>query len=360
MENQFIVGVADVRLYDGDDNLIAVSKTMLNTSMEISTGSTEISGGKRNKLLNVYYHSGRLNLTLEDTVFNMEWIKYNVGGELTEAVVPYNIATTSNLVAGANSLPSGAKNPVAFNGSDVAKIYVGQNAYDYDANAGTFTVPETDENIGKKVCLEYYVYDASAESYTIPAAIMPQRVRAILSVDIAANRQGEGVIGQFVIEIPVLQLSGAQTINMTSDGYSTTPLSGMALAYTPVANDTDPCQNKDIYAITTKQIYGANWYDNVVGLAVIGGNVSLEQGASENIEIVAITKDGQTKAVVWEGLTITIPSGSGLTLPNTGANTGKLSAAVDATAGDYVIAIAITGKPSVTTDFTVTVTESQE
>lgn len=360
LENQFVVGVADVRLYDGEDNLILSSKTMLNSSMEISTGSTEISGGKRNKLLNIYYHSGRLNLTLEDTVFNMEWIRDNAGGKEVEgfdAVVPYQISTSSAVIEGLNLLPSGALTPQPLNGSDTAYIYINGNKYAY-ANGG-FTTEALDENIGKVVCLEYFVHDASAVSYTIPAAIMPKRVRAFLNVDLASNKAGEGVIGQVIIEIPVLQLSGAQTINMTADGYSTTPLSGMALAFTPTVTGTvqNACGVNEVYAIITKQVYGTNWYDDVVGLAVVGGDLAMEQGTSQTIQLVALKSDGTTRSVVYSDLTATVTGEEGAT--GLSFSNGVVTAAPGATVGNFQIEIKVTGKPAVNTDFTVEVEQGE-
>lgn len=348
MENQFLVGVANVRLYDGNDELILSSQTMLNTSIEVSTGSTEISGGKRNKLLNVYYHSGRLNLTLEDTTFNMEWIRENVGGEAANGLSLATIKTTAVLTSGDNNFPvvTGYK-PQAFSASGTPYVYVkdSNSSYVYNATNNTFNVPVGDENIGKIVCLEYYVADGS-ETYTIPAEIIPNRVRAVLDVDIASNKAGEGVIGQFIINIPVLQLSGAQTISMSSDGYSTTPLSGMALAYTPEGG-TDPCANKDVYAYITKKIIGEAWYSDVVALAVLGGNVEMAADSSKTIDVVAITKKGETKPVVWSDLTVEC-SDENTTLVN-----GTLTAG--ASAVDGTVTIAITGT-EIETDFTVTIT----
>ena len=364
LENQFVVGVADVRLYDEKDNLILSSKTMLNSSMEISTGSTEISGGKRNKLLNIYYHTGRLNLTLEDTVFNMEWIRDNAGGEEVEgfdAVIPYQFSTTSVIKEGLNVLPANALKPQPLNGSNTAYIYINGNKYEYDSLQDGFNVDGSETDlIGKKACLEYFVHKPSAESYTIPAAIMPKRVRAFLSVDLASNRVGEGRIGEVHIEIPVLQLSGAQTINMTADGYSTTPLSGMALAFTPTltGDPKDACALDEVYAIITKDVYDTNWYDDVVGLAVVGGDLAIEQGTSETIQLVALKSNGTTRSVVYSDLTATITGEQGAT--GLSFSNGVVTAAADATVGDFQIEIKITSKPAVNTDFTVEVEEHQE
>ena len=331
MENQFVVGVADVRLYDDEGILVLSSKTMLNSSMEISTGSTEISGGKRNKLLNVYYHSGRLNLTLEDTVFNLEWLRDNAGGEWCNyAKVLHQTSFTTK--AGENTIPDDYPTPEALDGNTDVYVYINQNSYKLTGKK--FMMDEDDENTGKNVCLEYYITDDSAESYTIPAAIMPKRLRAILNVDIASNKQGEGVVGQLLIEVPVLQLSGAQTINMTSDGYSSTPLSGMALAYTPSGSKVG-CGNKDIYAIVTKQIYDTKWYTDVIALAVMGGETTLDsfKGESKEIELIAIKQNGETRPVVWAdiegevgaGLNGVTVSGNTITATNNATGSGNVT-----------------------------------
>lgn len=352
MENQFIVGVADVRLYDETDSLINYSKTMLNTSMEISTSSTEISGGKRNKLLNIYYHSGRLNLNLEDTVFNMEWIRDNVGGELTTGLVPTKEAKL--LTATGNVLSQTAKK---FDGSDNAKVYIEYEGvrYQYNVDVNNGFTPAA-SLVGKNVCVEYYVEDNNAVSYTIPASIMPKRVRAVLDVDIASNRQGEGVIGRFIIEIPVLQLSGAQTISMTADGYSTTPLTGMALAFTPTAGIT-PCQNKEIYAIITKEIFNSHWYDGVTALAIIGGDFEATEGETVQLELRGITDSG-VKSVVMGDLTFTATALDGATGVTVGTHTGLVTVASGAT-GSFDIKAYITNKPEVEAHVICTVLDAE-
>ena len=353
MENKFIVGVANVRAYDGNDDLVFSSKTMLNTSMEVSTSSTEISGGKRNKLLNIYYHSGRLNLTLEDTVYNMEWIKQNTGAhDITGAVIPASVAM-KNLVVGENILPAGVT-AYAFDGSDNAYVYLTNDngvTTKFVVNEGKFTLPQGSEFIGKNVCVEYFTTNEADESISIPAAIIPNRLRLFMDVDLSSNKAGEGVVGSMVIEVPVFQLSGAQTISMASDGYSTMPLSGMALAYTPTGNE-NPCDVEDEYVRITTHIKGANWYDNVTQIAVEDyENVA----ATTTITPVVYAIGRSTKVISNKNFTFTKLASSDAEHITVDASTGVVTIA-GATAGEQaVIKVVAKDKASLTATFIVSV-----
>jgi hypothetical protein len=64
MTKQFLVSVADVRLYDiSNDNLLAVGKTLVDSSIDVTLGNTDIRGGRGNQLLSTYFHTAAMELT---------------------------------------------------------------------------------------------------------------------------------------------------------------------------------------------------------------------------------------------------------------------------------------------------------
>lgn len=352
--NKFLFSVADVWVLDGNDNIIIKSKTMLNTSMEVSTGSTEISGGKRNKLLNVLYHSGRLNLTLEDNVYNMEWIKQNTGAkDITGALVPTSVSLM-RLVQGENTINT-TDDILALDGSDTAYIYLTNDngvTKKFAVTNKKFTLPAGSEFIGKNVCGEYFTSYIADKSIAIPAAIVPNRARLFMKVDISSNKAGEGVIGDMTIEVPSFQFSGAQTINMTADGYSTMNITGMALAYTPTSN-ASPCDYEDEYVRITTHIKGANWYDDVAQIAVEDyDNVA----KNSTITPVVYAIGEVTKVIPNSQFTfakLAQPTSANITVD---ASTGVVTIASDAEASEQaVIKVTAKDKASLTATFTVTV-----
>lgn len=352
--NKFLFSVADVWVLDGNDNIIIKSKTMLNTSMEVSTGSTEISGGKRNKLLNVLYHSGRLNLTLEDNVYNMEWIKQNTGAkDITGALVPTSVSLM-RLTQGENTINT-TDDILALDGSDTAYIYlINDNGVTkkFAVVNKKFTLPAGSEFIGKNVCGEYFTSYIADKSIAIPAAIVPNRARLFMKVDIASNKAGEGVIGDMTIEVPSFQFSGAQTINMTADGYSTMNITGMALAYTPTSN-ANPCDYEDEYVRITTHIKGANWYDDVAQIAVEDyDNVA----KNSTITPVVYAIGEATKVIPNSQFTfakLAQPTSAHITVD---ASTGVVTVTSDAEASEQaVIKATAKDKASLTATFTVTV-----
>ena len=64
---KFMTSVADVFAYDENDNLVFTSKTLLDSSIEVTLGNTEVRGGRGNQLLYMYYHSNKMNITLNET-----------------------------------------------------------------------------------------------------------------------------------------------------------------------------------------------------------------------------------------------------------------------------------------------------
>lgn len=176
-----------------------------------------------------------------------------------------------------------------------------------------------------------------------------------MDCDLASNKAGEGVVGSAIFDIPALQLSGAQTINMTSDGYSTTPLSGMALAFDPGITGTDACSRNDVYAIITTKERDVNWYDDVIALAIEGGDFTMATGGeTKTLNIIAVTPTG-TKPAPANGLTVASATQATATIStDTGAVvvTSGVSAEEGATS---LLSVSITNKPSIEASCTVTI-----
>lgn len=323
---KFLVGVGNVVAMQ-NGQVVATSKTMLNTGFEVSTSNTEIRGGQGNQLLYVYYHTGALNITLEDTQWQLPWLMLNTGAALS---VGGNFWEQETIVGGSPTVTP-SKTPVAIDG-DTAYAFVEYEGTIYACPYadGTVDVSSVGLQEGDRACMGYFVSDMSGQTITIPANIIPDTVHLFITGKLASDTAGSGLIGDAVIEVPLAQLTGAQSISMTADGYSTTPVSAMALAYAPVDGG---CDTNAYYAKISERISGASPLDGISALAVAGGDFSLANGSSATLQVYAV-KNGRSFLADNSQLTFTSSTGSVATV---GQHTGVVTAV--ASTGTTVIKV---------------------
>lgn len=343
MSKYFLVGVADYRAYKGQ-SLVAVGKTNINTSIEISTSNTEIRGGKRNALQYIYYHTGTVGITLETAEWALPLIQANSGGSLNAGA---DLGYSESIV-----LASGSRNgtvlhtPVGRDGG-VATCWYTYDGITYSAPfSGKNFVVDNAVPAGSTVCAYYYYKENDALQLTIPANFIPDNLWIEFECDLATNKSGSGIIGSAVFVVPSVQLSGAQTINMTSDGYSSTPLSGMALAYT-APQTAGECAGKEVYAWIIQNITDEKWYDLATGLAIEGLD-DINEGGEAQLSIRYISEYGSILVPDYADLTFTSDTPAVADVSEDGV--------IDAiSTGTSLITASITNKPSISDNITVTV-----
>ena len=76
---KFLTSVADVYAYDDSENLLFMAKTLLDSSVEVSLGSTPIRGGQGNQLQYIYYHTGEMNFKLTEAQWNLALLASTTG-----------------------------------------------------------------------------------------------------------------------------------------------------------------------------------------------------------------------------------------------------------------------------------------
>jgi hypothetical protein len=322
---KFLVGVGNVVAMQ-NGQIVAYSRTMLNTGFEVSTSNTEIRGGQGNQLLYVYYHTGALSITLEDTQWQLPWIMLNTGASYE---VGGNFWEQETIGYSGTGYVTPTQTPIALDGTTINGFveYKGGN-YVVPYADGAFDISSVGIAEGDSACLGYFVSDISGSTITIPANIIPDTVHLFITGKLASDTAGSGLIGDAVIEVPLAQLSGAQTISMTADGYSTTPLTANALAYSPVEGG---CESGAYYAKISERISGASPLDGVTALAIAGGDFSLANGSSATLQVYAV-KNGRSFLVDNSQLTFSSSSSSVATV---GEHTGIVTAA--ASSGTTVI-----------------------
>jgi hypothetical protein len=346
MSKKFIVGVANAYYYDTSSNLIFESKTMLDDSIEITTGNTEIRGGQGNGLQFVYYHTSAFSVTLTETQFKLEMIAASVGASI---ITGNDVWTDEEVTLGGGGAGTVLGTPkVTPDATSTIYGYVRQT--DGTVTRVTFTGSNftlAGGTSGEVVCVRYYVADAASRSVTISSNFIPKVGRLVLDAQLGSNDSvtSDSIIGKIQIEIPRAQLSGASTISMTADGVANQPLTAMATEYQSTGCGTGR------YAKITEIITNANWYDNVKGLYVADADVDLVVGGSDQtLDVIAIPYHGEPFTAPLADLTF---ASSDATKATVGLHTGVCHAVA---AGSSTITITITAKPAVSANALVTVT----
>lgn len=338
---KFLVGVGNVVAMQGD-SVVFEGKTMLNTGIEVSTSNTEIRGGQGNQLQAIYYHSGAFSATITDTQWSLQLIALNTGAKV--AVGGDIWATESVEINGNSGTLEGT--PIPVSGSSVAMVHFEYNdtLVNRVATGKTFETEGIPD--GTTLCVSYLKNEPNAKQIVISANIVPDRVRLFITANLSGDTTGSGFIGTATVEIPIFQLSGGQSITMNADGYSETPLEGMALAY---ADTSAGCTNGAYYAKITEHIDNALWYTGVSALAIEGGDFTLNgAGAKKTLQVWAI-KNGMSFIAPNSGLTFTSGTEDTATV---GENTGLVTAVAN---GTSLIKVVITGAEDIEAKATVTV-----
>ena len=342
---KFLVSTADVYGYDSNDNLLFVGKTLLDSSIETTLSNTDVRAGKGNQLQYIYYHTAEMNITINEAQFSLEFLALNTGSSIETGA---NIWTEESVTVsnGAGVVTKGT--PLAI---QTQTIYGWVTKEDGTVERVAFTGANftlADSSYNGTVCVRYYTNDAAARKVTVYADMLPSTIRLVMVGTLASSDSTTNQIGTVQIEVPRASMTGAFTLSMTPDAVAQTPLSVRALASTETAGGCDG--NRPIYATITEKINGARWYDNVIALAIKGGDFDLAKGTSKSLQVYAIKNDGSAAFLApIDGLTFVSSETSKATVE------GGIVAGV--AAGSSTIKATITEVPEIDANVVVTVTE---
>lgn len=347
MANTQMVGVAKALLIDYNDNLIGegVVDTLDNSSIEFGTSNTEIRGGGRNKLIDVFYHTPTGSATISNVSFNLDVVAANLGANAPAFGTSIFQSETITLSGDTGTV---SHTPMALKTGTVGWVcYLGETSK-VTFTGSTFTAPVGVPS-GATVLVTYYYNNTNAKYIEIPASIIPQRIRVVLTCALSTNQTSTGITGYAQWDIGVFQLAGSQTINMTPDGYATTELTGMMLednANGCVGVATEVGGGR--YAKATLIMNDVTWHDKVIGLAIADGDFALGTTGSKTLKVYAVTPNSSFLA---DNAELTFASGTTATA-TVGAHTGLVSAMAG---GTSLISVFITDKSTVEASCTVTV-----
>jgi len=340
---KFLVSTADVYGYDSKDNLLFVGKTLLDSSIETSLSNTDVRAGKGNQLQYIFYHTAEMNITINEAQFSLEFLALNTGSSIETGANIWSEETVT-LANGVGSVTNGT--PLAIQSQTIYGWVTKEDGTVERVvfSGSSFTITDTSYN--GNVCVRYYTNDSAARKVTVYADMLPSTIRLVMVGTLASSDATTNQIGTVQIEVPRASMTGAFTLSMTPDSVAQTPLSVRALAANESIGGCDG--NRPIYATITEKINGAHWYDNVIALAIKGGDFDLAANATKALQVYVIKNDGSAAFLAPIGELSFESSDTAKATVAGGIVTGKA-------AGTSTIKATITAVPAIDANVVVTV-----
>jgi hypothetical protein len=343
---KFLTSVARVWGFDSNDTLVLSGTTLLDTSLDVSVSSVEARGGKGNPLLYTYFHTSSMKIQLTDVQFNLSMLGQTVGSSV---VTGNNVWIEENVTVGvAGACTVTTATPLALPSTNVygwATTTAGSERVTFTGS--NFTVSGAAEN--DVICVRYFGLNSASRSINIPANILPNTLNLVLEADLNSGDQaGANKVGTLQILIPRAQLSGAFQLQLKSDGISNTPLSASALADEDLTNTA--CSQEPIFAKIVETLSSANWYDNLVGISVVGGNFGITTATSPKTLVVYGVKDNGDAPFIIPNSELSFTSGT-VGTATAGLHTGVITKVAN---GTTLITVVVDDLTSVETQVTCT------
>ena len=203
----------------------------------------------------------------------------------------------------------------------------------------SFTCSGTSEDV---VCVRYYALNSAASSVTIPANIIPQIFKLVLEAELVSSDETSNIIGKVQVIIPKASATGSFDLTLKSDGVSTTPLMTRALASADLT--AEGCSPTPVYARMIEIIDNAHWYDDVIALAIVGGDFGITSGTSpKTLTVYAVPGTAGKATFIPPVADLTFNSGTSANM-TIGLHTGIVTWVQ---AGTSLITVDITAKSSI-------------
>jgi hypothetical protein len=348
-EKKFLVSVADAYGYDVvTDDLLFVGKTLLDSSFKLKLANTDIKGGKGAQLQYIYFHTPDLAVDVNDTQWNLEFLALNSGKLVVTGNDVYQEENVTLAGGGAGTV---AGTPLSDLGG--ATIYGWVTLVDGTVEKVTFSGSNftCSGSSADVVCVRYYALNSASTSVTIPANIVPSIFKLVLEAQLVSSDETSNVIGKVQIVIPRATATGSFELTLKTDGVSTTPLMTRALASPDLT--AEGCSQTPIYAKMVEILDNVNWYDDVIGLSVAGGDFGITALTSpKTLSVWAIPGTPGKAAFKPPVADLTFISGTPTNM-TAGLNTGVITRLLN---GTSLITVSITAKPAITIEVTGTAT----
>lgn len=345
---KFLSSVGDAYLYDLTTGTeIFRGKTLIDTSIEVSSGSTDVRGGKGNPLLYSYFHSGEMSVNITEAQFNLTFLGSMVGSDVG---VGTNVFQEETITLGASGTGTITGTPLALPG--ITPIYGWVKHVDGTVEKVTFstkTFAESTGTSGDVVCVRFYAASSAAQYINVNANMLPKIGRLVIDAQLNSSDVSSNRIGSCQIEIPKAQLQPSFTLSLTADGVANTPLTARALQDENLTSAA--CSPVPVLAKITEILDSANWWDSVIALAIVGGDFALATTlGTRQIQVYALRADGTAAFNVpdYSDLTFSSATTGVATISNAGLVTGII-------AGTSLLKATITSANTIEASCTVTV-----
>ena len=308
--NLFIAGVGNVELFKGTESVL-VSKTLVDSSINLSVSLEDIRAGAGAKLYGKYAHSSGMTMKLTDAMFRMEFLAANIGADIEaggSAVGSVTRIVKDCKVTFGDIVPQ----PI-YPGADV-RVWVGKAGStefvlfsNIEANATELDVAKYFVD-GTEVCVRFIQSNEAGETLTVSANFIPDTMTAILTAPLFAgdnnNLEVSTKVGTLTITIPRFMLNGTTDLSMSMTGASQMALEGSALAV-----ESANCDNDGYYAIISKVITNASIIDGLKTIAVTPYD-EREDVVAEPLVVMGMYEGVGSKKIPAKAITVT---GTGVT-----------------------------------------------
>ena len=294
MSQKFVIAsVGTAQAFDQTSgDLIMSSKTLVDSGINFSVTQEEIRGGMGNSLLSMYLHDSAMALTMNDSLFSLEYLSLQTGSIIQAGA---DVLTLEQITTTEANKITVKDTPQKFGQFGTIGWYslVGEDNWTtitFDTDTKTANVADLPQ--GTTVCVKYTKTDTSAEQFTVSSAFIPAQVYMILTLPLfksgtdAKQFSNSSKVGEIQVEIPNFMFDGAVDLALTSSGTTTTPLSGHALA---TFTGLEGCDSNDGYYAKLKQItYNKDEFADVKAIVVADANVELKATETQTLQVYAI------------------------------------------------------------------------
>ena len=315
MANKFLVSVADAILRDPNTGAgLAYGKANITSAFNMSMTATEVRGGKNNPLLYVYYHDKKLEIKIEQAIFDKSIVALNAGTSVVNGTVEVLQTDCIVLSSGSGTLsatPTG-----------LVTVFLPDGTIQTLSSSGSISV----SGGGSQRVDVVYPTNVTADQLTVETTTPPTIADVTLLADV---RDNTGVIVERLqIRIPRYQVSGTYALSFAANGVSNNTLDGYALSV-----DSTDCTSGAYFAkLTWIPVSGTSV--PVSAIAAIPGNLVFSAAAtpqSKNITALGIRGGVYANANITTSASFVI-SGSQVGNFSVGLHTGILSSAATTTA----------------------------
>lgn len=290
---EYLKGMVEASFYDiSNGNLRYYTNKLTDTSVTSSVNMGEITAGIGNGVVINIPDSATLSVDLTEAAFSLTArglqagapVQYNGVHEVAEVVV----ATGASL-----TLPSTA---VAGLGDADIYAYVGTDGTAYKVVENV--VQGFTATAGESYCVRYNIQNPSATQLDIRSVIKPDIVRCVLKYPAYSTANADAMTGTlsayYYVIIPRMQFAGNVGIEGNQTTASTSSLAGTALTFDAAA-EQGVCVNAAMpHLAYIVRVPVGDVTQNIAGLAIVGGQVSMTVGDTLLAPVKFVMEDGST------------------------------------------------------------------